>query len=407
MQHARTAIASCVDWLATRLTGDPDSQAVAHALLSEVTSTHGARWCANAVCVTVAIKGALWGVGRYLTGFTGTLERAYPAAWESTKGFVDTLLCRVICHAIQDAVQVVISLTLAATLQRCSGRRLLPERFASYFELCNASCGVLHHRMWYIVRCCFPPIIQVLLLRPPKGTLERGEVAKMEVGLSAADLLAVEVLPSVARLIASEVLLFVRCVTGNNNAGSPSTPGSAIHLAWIASLAIFAPLGHLRGTLHIPLAHLAPLLLFAEVVSAKTSLLTWFAAGVIAAYYRAKGAVCSTVFPAAYLLVSAYDERWADEQAREQNNAMYALYGEGEEEGEEEDDEDTVGGILDSIQEVYLEAVLYERRAAPYWVEELAHTTEVKVLEAEEVADLRSRGDKYDYFFVPLPIFVM
>ena len=319
-------------WLAG---GDGDRKCLIKGLLREVVSGRYVRWAGAALGVSLCLQGSL---ALFETRYAATarcVRRMYPCTYKELASYIAGMPNRVVVHALHDALQMGSLVALCAALQRLAPS-FLPSRFPSYFHLCSAGCGVSFHRLRYILSSCCPPLFQLCFLWPPRGLHPTSSVTEIEQTMTSAELLAVECLQSVGRMAAWQLIVFLRWVTGTLPKTLPASNRSMqFYLAWNACLFVLTPAGYVRSALRIPVWHLFPLIIFADVVHARASMLTWVTAFVIGTYYKTKGWVCSTVLPASYVVLSIYDEMRIEEETRGAWDGMGHGLGEDEEDGVE------------------------------------------------------------------------
>eukprot|EP00754_Rhynchopus_humris_P039841 Rhum_TRINITY_DN22930_c0_g1::Rhum_TRINITY_DN22930_c0_g1_i1::g.176571::m.176571 len=324
-------------WLAG---GDGERKCLIKGLLREVVSGRYVRWAGAALGVSLCLQGSLALFESRYAATARCVRRMYPCTYKELTSYIAGMPNRVIVHALHDALQMSSLVVFCAALQRVAPS-LLPSRFPSYFHLCSAGCGVSFHRLRYILSSCCPPLFQLCFLWPPRGLHPTSSVTEIEQTMTSAELLAVECLQSVGRMAAWQLIVFLRWVTGTLPKTLPASNRSMqFYLAWNACLFVLTPAGYVRSALRIPVRHLFPLIIFADVVHARASMLTWVTAFVIGTYYKTKGWVCSTVLPASYVVLSIYDEMRIEEETRGAWEDMsHGLAG-----GEEEDGEG--GGVV-------------------------------------------------------------
>eukprot|EP00754_Rhynchopus_humris_P030215 Rhum_TRINITY_DN15264_c19_g1::Rhum_TRINITY_DN15264_c19_g1_i1::g.149298::m.149298 len=313
------AVSSCVDaalrWACSSVADGAaaaEAASVTRTLLAQVFSWERAGWVLRAAGTAYAARGLGVAAARALPPVAEFVERTYPARMSYLRAWLARLPFSAFQFAAFQNIQVLVTLAICTVLQR-TAPGLLPARFASYFHLCDAGCGVSFHRMQHILHACCPPMLRGVLLWPARGTLESAAVLAVERSVTCAELVAVELLQCAGRMAAWEVVIAVRASLGALRKGfwEATVSANALHAVWGAGLVAFAPAAYVRVSLGIPFVHLLPLLVFSQTNLLEE--LRWIPIVLFTNYYRTRGVVCNTIFPAAYLLLSR-QAALADEQ---------------------------------------------------------------------------------------------
>eukprot|EP01063_Lacrimia_lanifica_P020958 TRINITY_DN28212_c0_g1_i1.p1 TRINITY_DN28212_c0_g1~~TRINITY_DN28212_c0_g1_i1.p1 ORF type:complete len:542 (+),score=196.29 TRINITY_DN28212_c0_g1_i1:73-1698(+) len=345
-------------------TEDPAAREVAAHLIEEAVGIQKVTWALRLLAAAGAAKALLAAFDVCGGERRAFVERLYPSRFKRVRDMINQSFGRVLTYFVTDIVELSAALALSKCLTALGAGAALPPTFPSFFHVHAAACGVATQRLNFIRGVIVPPMIQHI---PPwgggpRGTLSASEVHALELSMTTRDLLTLELFPACVKAVVQQMLHQCKRLAHAVFNTSPPPERKYGHLLWIAALLGMAPVAYVRAALRIPTSHLAPCLLVADVINGPGGL-SWVFGSLFTFYYCNRGVVCSTVLPAAFFLVCAYEEvvgRRGDAAAAE------------EEEEEEESlnvvfESTTTGSFGNTPQDVWLDPDDPEETATAAW----------------------------------------